>query len=342
MTGVRLGFGGRVRRLVLGVAVGAVVLGLGVSGARGALLLNDSWADGSRAESNLPTESAVWAGVSGTSVPPSSVVTSTGKLTLNQGSSSSKLWTYFTSDLSAPNGLQPHNAVQTLGVGDKLSASMSFVIPSAVTSNATSAGRDFRFGLFFDPSDARIQADVNSDGGGGTNPWTDATGYAVQIPVNSNLANTTNLFQIGKRTTSNTSLLGSTGAYSFAPTGGTPVGAQSNVPYTVQLLLQRISATQLDVTAKWLQGNTLLSSQTVSDLGTSFGGTAIGAGLLPGSQSVYSNFDQMFFRMSSNTEFSQIDFSNFQIDYTPAPEPGSMVLMAAGGVLMASRRRCRA
>ena len=327
--------GSRTSALLLGVVSLAAV----AAPLRGAILLNDTWADGSRAESNLPAESAVHVGVSSTSVPPSSVVVSSGKLTLNQGLNSSKIWTYYTADSSAPNGLQPHNSVTSLGVGEKLTASISFTIPSAVTSNASSAGRDFRFGVFFDPTDPRVQIDTNSDGGGTGNPWTDATGYGVLIPINSNPTNTTNLFQIIKRTTSNTNLLGSTGAFTQAPTGGTPLAAQSNVPYTVQLLLDRVSAGQLDVTAKFLSGATTLSSQTVSDLGTSFGGVAIGAGLLPGSQSVYTNFDQLFFRMSSNVELSQIDFTNFKIEYQSIPEPGSLALLGAGAMLLVRLRR---
>jgi hypothetical protein len=332
-SGMRL----RGKSLLLGlVSLGALALPV-----HAAVLLDDSWTDGSRAESNLPTESAVWAGVSATSSPPSSVVTTTGKLTLNQGSSSSKIWTYFTSDGSAPDGNQPHNAVQSLGVGDKLTVSLTFTIPSAITSNATSAGRDLRFGVYFDPTDPRVQADTNSDGGGGTNPWTDSTGYGVLIPINSNPTNTTQLFQIGKRTTSNTSLLGATGAYTLASSGGGPLAAQSNISYTAQLELSRVAAGQLDVTARMLSGATLLNSQTVSDTGTAFGGVAIGAGLLPGSQSVYTSFDQMFFRMSSNAELGQIDFTNFKVDYvasTSVPEPASAMLLGIAGIMVVCPR----
>jgi hypothetical protein len=211
-------------------------------------------------------------------------------------------------------------------------------MPNAITNNPASAGRDFRFGVFFDPTDARVQADVNSDGGGGTAPWTDATGYGVLIPINSNPTNTTNAFQIAKRTTSNSSLLGSTGALTQAPTGGAPWAAQQNTSYTAMLTLSVISAGQLDVTATLLQGNTIISTQTVSDLGTSFGGTAIAGGLLPGSQSIYTNFDQLFFRMSSATETNEIDFTNFKIELTQVPEPSVGVLVGFALLGLARRR----
>ena len=336
-----MGLGHRIAQTLLNRSFALGVLSMAVLplSSRAAVLLDDSWADGSRAESNLPTESAVHAGISSTSTPPSSIATTTGKISLTQGSSSSKIWTYYTSNASAPNGLQPHNSVTSLGVGDKLTASISFTIPSAIVSNVSSAPRNFRFGVFFDPTDSRVQTDVNSDGGGGTNPWTDATGYGVLIPLNSNPTNSTSLFQIGKRTTSNSSLLGSTGAYTLASSGGAPLGAQSNTPYTMQLVLDRISAGQLDVTARMLSGATLLSTQTVSDLGTSFGGANIGAGLLPGSQSVYTNFDQLFFRLSGNTEISQVDFTNFKIELASVPEPASLAVLMCALLLAGPRRR---
>src|SRR5262249_38444318 len=245
-----------------------------------------TFADGNRSNTSLPTDSAVLIGQSAGN---GSNSVSPGALSFVLPTNSLKVWTYFTSDLSAPDGNQPHNSVTMLNVGDTLPASMSFR-PSGVTSANTS--KNFRFGVFFDPTDARVQADVNSDGGGGTNPWTDATGYAVQLPLNSNTTNANPLL-IEKRTTSNTSLLGSSGAYTAAATGGQAYSISSGTNYTLQLTLIVVSASQLDVTATLLQGSTTLATQSVSDLGTSFGGTAIGAGLLPGSQSIYTKFDQL-------------------------------------------------
>ncbi|WP_428938651.1 PEP-CTERM sorting domain-containing protein [Fontivita pretiosa] len=301
----------------------------------GAVLLNDSFTDGSRLETNLPNESAVYVGVSGSDGGSFSVVP--GALQNIMGTSSRKNWTYFTADLSVPDGNQPHNAVTQLNVGEILNASMSFRLPNGATNNPGSAGRDFRFGIFHDPTDPRVQVDVNSDGGGGTAPWTDALGYAVQIPLNSNPTNTTALFQVGKRTTSNTSLLGSGGAYTFAPTGGAPVAVAANTEYTLELSLSVVSSSQLDVTASLRQGSTVLSTYTVSDTGTAFGGTAIGSGLLPGSQGIYLNFDQLFFRMSSNTTASQVDITNFRVELIP--EPASLGLIGLAGLALGRRRR---
>jgi hypothetical protein len=227
-----------------------------------------------------------------------------------------------------------------MSVGDTLTASMTFVLPNAITGSTSTPSRDVRIGLFTDPTDARVQSDVNSDGGGTGNPWQDSTGYAVLIPLNSTLTTSSNLFQLGKRTTSNTSLLGSTGGvYATATAGGAVIAWQQNVSYTVQLSLTEVSALRMDVTANLLQGATLLSTQTVSDLGTTFGSTAVAAGGLPGSQSIYTNFDQLFFRMSGNTETSEFDFSNFQINYQPVPEPTGLSLLLLGAFPLLGRRR---
>ncbi len=308
------------------------VLGIGLTTkVQATTLLNDTWADGTRNNNNLPTDSAVWIGQSAGN---GSNSVSNGHLTFTLPTNSLKFWTYFTFDLSAPDGNQPHNSVTQLTVGSTLTASATF----SLTGVTSTTGKSFRMGLFFDPSDARVQADVNSDGGGGTAPWTDSVGYAIEIPLSA--ASGTNPFQIAKRTTSNASLLGSGSAYTNATTGGATYSMANNTSYTLQISLFEQSATDMEVTASLLQGSTVLATQTVSDLGATFGGTAIGAGLLPGSQSIYTNVDQLFFRNSDATQATTMDFTNFRVDVVP--EPCTMVpggLAAAIFSAVAVRRR---
>lgn len=296
------------------------------------ILLNDTWADADRTNTSLPNDSATWIGQS----------TGNGTTTVTAGAlnfsppptNSLKAWEYFTSDNSAPDGNQPHNSVTQLAIGNQLLMSVSFQLQGVTATT----GKNFRFGLFYDPTDARVQSDTNSDGGGGTSPWTDATGYSIQLPLTS--AANSSPFQIGKRTISNSSLLGSTSAYTLAPTGGQTYSMANNTTYTLQMLLNAVSASQLDVTVNLLQGSTVLATQTVSDLGTSFGGTAVtGAPALPGNTSIYTKFDQLFFRNSDATQADSISFSNWRVDYIP--EPASIVLLGLGAACLTTLRQRR-
>jgi hypothetical protein len=315
----------KINRSLFAAALAVIV----PSAAHAAVLLNDTFADGNRTSTSLPSDSAVYIGQSAgngsNSVTP-------GHLNFVLPTNSLKIWTYFTSDQSAPDGNQPHNGVTTLGVGDTLVASTQF----SMTGLTATTGKSFRFGLFFDPTDARVQSDVNSDGGGGTAPWTDALGYGIQLPLTT--AANSSPFQIVKRTTSNSSLLGSGSAFTNAPTGGSAYSMADGTIYTLTMALTEISASDMQVTVTLSDPNGVLATQTVHDTGTAFGGTAIGAGLLPGSQSIYTQFDQMFFRNSDATQATTLDFTNFRVDLTVAPEPASLAAFGLALLPLARRR----
>ena len=327
-------------RFIVAAAMSAALC----SASCGAILLDDTWADADRTNTNLPTDSPTYIGQSSDN---GSNSVSAGSLDFALPTNSLKVWEYFTSDNSAPDGNQPHNAVTQLNVGDMLTASVSFELPEGATSASTS--KNFRLGLFHDPTDARVQADVNSDGGGSGSPWSDALGYNVQLPLNATSSGN-NPLQIGKRTALNSSLLGSSGAYTFAPTGGTEYALAADTVYTVQLMLNVVSASQLDVTASVLQGNTVLSTHTVSDTGSAFGGNAV-SGSLPGNQDVYTNFDQLFWRNSNSTQVAGtandpthglLSFTNWRVEHKVIPEPAALALAGLGSavlVLLHHRRR---
>jgi hypothetical protein len=247
-----------------------------------AVLLNDTFADGSRAETNLPSESAVWVGS------PDKLTLSTGSLAYTQSASSQKLWTYF----------KPDGFPVSLNVGDKLIATIEFS-PKGAFYNSTS--RNFRFGLFNDPTDNQVLQDVNSDGGGTGNPWTDSTGYAVQFSLSSAAAST---IQVGKRIDqSNSSLLGSTGAYSWSSGTGGASNLVLDRTYTLTLTLEYQSADLMQV------------DFTFEDaFGFSTGGSLTDNGL--GGDPVWTDFDQLFFRFSSTTGTADvIDIHRIQIDH---------------------------
>jgi hypothetical protein len=299
----------------------------------GAVLLNDTWADADRTNVNLPGDSPTYIGQSADN---GSNSVSAGSLNFNLPTNSLKIWTYFTSNNSAPDGNQPPNNVTSLAVGDMLTAEASFRLPSGASTTA-GVGKNFRFGIYHDPTSPRVQIDVNSDGGGTGSPWTDALGYMVQLPLHGASSGNSPLL-IGKRTTSNSSLAGSSGAYTLAPTGGSPYALAADTVYTVQLMLSRVAENQLDVTASVKQGDTVLSTFTASDSGTAFGGTAVGDGLLPGSQSVYANFDHFFIRNSNSEQVNpqpngDLRFTNFRVDFKPIPEPATITLLVLAAML---------
>jgi hypothetical protein len=332
-------FPGAKKVCVAGLAMAAMCGWASVG--RATVLLNDSLADGTRTSTNLPSESPDYVGISNGSGGSASVTA--GDLKFVQGTSSEKLWTYFTSDNSAPNTSQPHNSVTQLVTGETLTSSMTFTIVGTIPGTSSTPSRDLHIGLFFDPTDGRVESDVNSDGGGTNNPWQDSTGYMVTIPINSMLTTSTNELQLGKRTINNTSLAGSTSAFAQATAGGSVLAWQSNTAYTVQMALHMVSSTQMNVTASILQGATLLSTVTDSDTGTAFGSTSISAsGTLPGATSVYTNFDQMFFRMNSDAEAPEFDFSNFSVNLAQAPEPASIGIVGMSLLLGIRARRAKA
>jgi hypothetical protein len=269
--------------------LGAIVCLLAAASlARGQVLLDDKWADGSRAESKRPAEAAVWAGRK------NDVTAKAGALSTAMTASSQKIWTYFTDKDPV-----------SLGVGQKLVVSASF-IPRGKLADTTS--RSFRLGVFHDSTSPRVEADVNSDGGGSDLPWKDATGYAVQMLVTGGEYSSTKPFDLGKRINlESPTLLGTSGDYAKV-SGGQPAVLALDRQYTLTLEIARISHSQSDLTTTLRQGGEELSKWSVTDDGNSLG-----------SEPVYDKFDQLFIRINNNTTTAdKIDFTNFKVELTKA------------------------
>lgn len=255
---------------------------------RADVLLDEQFADGSRAESKRPAEAAVWAGRKG------DVTVAKGALSTAMGAASQKIWTYFTDTEPA-----------TLGVGQTLSASVSFV-PRKVLAESTS--RSFRIGLFHDATSPRVEQDVNNDSGGLGAPWKDARGYAVQVLVTGGEYADDGPFDIGKRMAeASNSLLGTSGDY-IKMSGGTPITLKLDTEYRFVFKIAKVSETQVELTASLYQGDEELSSFSVSDDGSTLG-----------SDPINDKFDQLFLRIADNaTTADQIDFTNFKVEVTAA------------------------
>jgi hypothetical protein len=265
-----------------------VCVALAAASSHADVLLDDKFADGSRAESQRPAEAAVWVGREG------DVTVVEGALSTKMGPSSQKIWTYFT-----------ETEPVTLAVGQKLTAWISF-IPRKVLAESTS--RSLRIGLFHDPTSPRVEDDVNNDGGGGGAPWTDAQGYAVQVLISGGEYSSTKPFDLGKRTNlASASLLGTSGDYTKM-SGGTPVALAIDKEYRVTFDVTKVSDKQVDLAVSLYQGDEQLSTFNLSDDG-SWLGTA----------PICDKFDQLFVRIADNLSTAdQIDFTNFKVEVSAA------------------------
>jgi len=273
-----------------------------------AVLLNDTFADGDRTNTNLPTDSAVYFSH------PAYLTVSAGSLAVDQAGigGSSKMWTYF-----APDG-----SPASLEVGHQLVAAIDFTPRVGMSSDNTS--KNFRFGLFYDPTNSQVLADRNKDSGGDDNPWIDSTGYAVQFSLST--TETAGAIAVGKRTsTTNTSLLGSTGAYTWGASSGKAANLTLDTLYTMTLVLDYQAADQMVVTFTFSEGDNVIASNSLVD--NNLGGMG-----------VYTQFDQLFFRMSGNVGTADVlDYSRFMIEHV-VPEPATMLLLGLGGLLSLRRR----
>lgn len=256
--------------------------------ARGQVLLDDKWADGGRTETKRPSDSPVFTGRK------ADVSVKEGALTTSMAASSQKIWTYFTDKDPV-----------TIGVGQKLVVTVSF-IPRVKLAETTS--RSFRIGVYHDATSPRIEADVNSDGGGSDMPWKDSKGYAVQMLLTGGEFSSTKPLDLGKRTNMESqSLLGTSGDYAKV-SGGQPVVFAIDKEYTLTLDITRVSESQVDLTTTIRQGQDELSSWTVSDDGNSLG-----------ADPVYDKFDQLFIRINNNTTAAdKVEFTNFKVELAKA------------------------
>ncbi len=266
-----------------------VVAAIGAVSSAG-VLLEDTFADGSRTETNLPTESAVWISH------PTSVTMAPGSLAYTQSTSSQKLWTYFT----------PDGSPVSLDVGGQLIATIKFTPRVAMSSGNTS--KNFRFGLFYDPTDDQVRTDINNDGGGSDSPWTDSTGYAVQFSLST--TDTAGAIAIGKRTSENASLLGSVDAYTWGGSSGKATNLTLDTLYTMTLVLDYQAADKMVVTFTFSEGDNVIATNLLEDNGL-------------GGKPVYTQFDQLFFRFSKAEGTADIlDFHSFKVEYIPVVPVG--------------------
>lgn len=289
------------------------------------VLLDDTWADGDRTETNLPGESATYVHLA----TGGAINVTTGNLAITQPGSSQRLWTYFTA--SGP---------VSLNVGETLIATIRFV-PVGIYATTS---RNFRFGVYRDPDPRSLTADGIGDNGPTGDPNTNIEGYGVMIPITSSPGTTTPFRLVKRDPTKNvSSLLGSDSAYNIpSPTsaGGVVVTWSSEVEYTLRMLISYVSPTQVDVTTELWQGSTLLSTHTCNDVDNGNGTSTYGfdSNSVISGKPPYTQFDLLYLRFSSNIGTADtLNFKQFRVEIIP--EPASLALMALGSLLMVRGRK---
>jgi hypothetical protein len=301
-------------RLTLTLAALAATT-LAASAPAATILLNDTWTDGQRTQTNLPNESAVFVSAA------ASTSVAAGSLSYTQSTGSQRLITYFAgagSPVSVP-------------VGQALKATVSFFARDGL---GTSVSRNFRVGLYRDPDGTQVAVDGFNDAGGSGNPWGNAEGYAGLFPL-STTAGTTQLFQIQKRTLvdgSQTSLMGAGAAYTAGPAGGGIVTAALNNLYTLTFTLNRVAAAQMNVTATLADSSGTLANLTT--INTTDGTSQLGTG------APYTAFDMLSFRFSAaDGTANRLEFTRIKVELIP--EPASLGLLGLAGAALAVFRRRR-
>ncbi len=254
------------------------------------VILDDTWADGNRSNTSLPTNSAWYTSSSG------SLTATTGSMTLGVPNGAILALTYFTTNPAAP--------VQ-LGVGDSLVTTLNLSLTSVAAEN-TSQG--FRLGLFYFGSN-RVSADFSGNNGQGAG----VPGYALFGNMGATF-NNANPIGVMKRTTiSDSALLGTSGDWTTLTSGpgniSTFPGFANTTNYVLQITLQRTDTSSLAVTISWLNiGNN-------ASLTTSF--TDTGAANF--------NFDGIALRPSGNgSTAGAIIFSEAKVEYIPGSTPPSI------------------
>lgn len=206
-------------------------------------LLDDTWADGTRNNTNLPTESAWYASTA------ASLAATTGTMTGTPATSNRTWWTYFTATPTVP---------AQLSVGQTLKVTLKF-IPTGVNNSNTGTG--LRIGLYNHSAGTRTTSDGDSPVGA------NVSGYML----NMNFGQTFGIgapLQIKKRTNAaSADLMGTASDYTQIGAGGGNSGTLAFTNggiYTLVFTATR-NASSVDVTITFTGSNGLNVSATASD-----------------------------------------------------------------------------
>lgn len=283
------------------MSVMAAAIGFAIPG-YSQLILDETWADGSRAEQNLPTESQWFAANRA-----SNFVTTAGSMTFYTDPTGSRAGlTYFSASGSPVSLLDGQSLVTTL-----------VFTPTGIGISNNSG--NMRFGLVDYTGGTRLTGDGTSSGMNGAG----VTGYSLFLVVTPDFGGSP--MSILERTTpSNADLLGSGAAWTSLGSGGGVVagdpGFVSGTEYTLQFTVTRNGAAA-DITTV-IYGSGMALTNTVSDPSGSF------------------TFDAFAIRNSRGDQTAEaFQFTQFMVDIVP--EPSTAALAGLGILALAFRYRRR-
>jgi len=284
----------RKRFLKLLSAWGLSALGM-VAGVRADVLLDDTWADGTRTNQNLPMESAWWFSYS-------AATAHTNSLFVPMRSDNTALLgiTYFTDGTTNPI---------TLAVGESLTVNLRLVLSNVPPQN-TLLG--FRAGLFDFADSSLSPRRVSADGFSNSSQGGGVQGYALFLNMGTNFNDQAPMHLLKRTDLSNSSLLGASGAWTEL---GVPLFVQTadfsgftdGQEYLWQMMVERTNSTTIVVSTLWsntISGETMSYSQT------------------DGSATNFS-FDGLALRpLNTNTAAAGYTLLEARIDYAAIPRDG--------------------
>ncbi len=253
------------------------------------VVLDDTFADGTRNNQNLPTDSAWFASTA------ANLTTAPGAMTLTTGSGATLAVSYFA----------PSNNPVSLSVGDTLLTTIHFTFNGVDTANT---GQGFRLALC-DFGTTRTTADFSGNGTQGAH----VTGYAVFQNMAAAFSGPNPTIILERTNVFGPSLLGASSnwtALAIGPgdTNSFP-GFVSGTPYTLQFALQRTDVSSLQITITWVNiSNGATISTTYTDTATA-----------------NFNYDGIGTRpLSAANSATNIVFNEVRVDYLPAGTPPSI------------------
>ncbi len=296
--------------------------------ASAALLVNDTWLDGTDGDPASPTysengvdadadgdlESAWFQGGTGTLDPVGAGGPLRGNIAATSTTSSASWTTYFTPDASP---------VTLANAGDKLRITWAFT-PTTV---ATNTNQSFRLAIVDSPNAARLAA--NGSPGDGA-----YSGYAMFMNMSSPNLGNTNPFQLMERTDPATAsaLLSAGASWAALANGATSgnAGYASGGQYTYVFEATRTAAGALDI----------ISRMTGAGLDGDGVAEVLFTDATPNGGSF--SFDTFAVRPSrADQSAAMIDTSLFRVEFIPIPEPTAAWLMSVAVAAGALGRRRR-